>query len=514
MNPPDGRRPPRTTPLPTHDLEGVDESTWVDVIRKMDEVYSQLIEDEIELERKNVQLEQTQQFVYSVLTAMTDVLIVCGADGQIEETNAALCELVGRTDAALRGMPVWQLFADERSIAGLRRLIGHADPTRMGEVLELNLVDAAGKAVPVDASCTPRLSPDGRRAGTVVVGRPMAEIKQAYGELRRAHEALQRAQQQLVHSEKMASLGRLVAGVAHELNNPISFVLGNVHALQRYSARLEQYLRAVHGGESAEVLAGLRASLRIDHLLADLPSLIDGTLEGARRTTDIVNGLKRFSAMDTQARQSVDLNEVVDRAILWIRRGKSPAFEVHWQRQPVAPVSGSAGQLQQVVMNLLQNALDGARAEPAKAVLGTGGAGQEAGSGRGGAASLPAASGPAGRGPTGGDPAGSGDSGASAGSPSRRGLEVWVEVTTVEDGVELRLRDNGAGIAPEHLNRIFDPFFTTKAVGKGTGLGLSISYGIVEQHGGHLSARNHPEGGAEFLIRLPGLDDEPPPTGG
>ena len=87
-------------------------------------------------------------------------------------------------------------------------------------------------------------------------------------------------------------------------------------------------------------------------------------------------------------------------------------------------------------------------------------------------------------------------------------------MTTVEDGVELRLRDNGAGIAPEHLNRIFDPFFTTKAVGKGTGLGLSISYGIVEQHGGHLSARNHPEGGAEFLIRLPGLDDEPPPTGG
>lgn len=454
---PDRQRSARATDLPIHDLEGVDESTWVDVIRKMDEVYSQLIEDEIELERKNVQLEQTQQFVYSVLTAMTDVLLVCGADGQIEETNAALCELVGRTDAELRGVPVWQLFADERSIAGLRRLIGHADPTRTGEVLELNLVDAAGKAVPVDASCTPRLSPDGRRAGTVVVGRPMAEIKQAYGELRRAHEALQRAQQQLVHSEKMASLGRLVAGVAHELNNPISFVLGNVHALQRYSARLEQYLKAVHGGEPAEVLSGLRASLRIDHLLADLPSLIDGTLEGARRTTDIVNGLKRFSAMDTQARQSVDLNEVVDRAILWIRRGKLPSFDLHWQRQPIAAVAGSAGQLQQVVMNLLQNALDGAQAGP----------------------------------------------------PPRRPLEVWVDLVTVGEQVELRLRDNGAGIAPEHLNRIFDPFFTTKAVGKGTGLGLSISYGIVEQHGGRLSARNAPEGGAEFLIELPRFEDEP-----
>ena len=472
---PGQRRSRHSADLPTQELEGVDESTWVDVIRKMDEVYSQLIEDEIELERKNVQLEQTQQFVYSVLTAMTDVLIVCGADGQIEETNAALCELVGRSDADLRGVPVFQLFADERSIAGLQRLIGHADPARMGEVLELNLVDATGKAVPIDASCTPRLSPDGRRAGTVVVGRPMAEIKQAYGELRRAHEALQRAQQQLVHSEKMASLGRLVAGVAHELNNPISFVLGNVHALQRYSARLEQYLTAVHADEPATVLADLRARLRIDHVLADLPSLIDGTLEGARRTTDIVNGLKRFSAMDTQVRQPVDLNEVVDRAVLWIRRGKLPAFELHWPRQPVALVAGSAGQLQQVVMNLLQNALDGAQAEPGKG----------AGIGRGMAVAAPS---------------------------TRRPLEIWVDLVDAGGQVELRLRDNGPGIAAVHLNRIFDPFFTTKAVGKGTGLGLSISYGIVEQHGGHLGVRNHPDGGAEFLIQLPGLDDELPPA--
>ena len=124
------------------------------------------------------------------------------------------------------------------------------------------------------------------------------EIKRAYHQLRETHEALKRTQQQLLHSEKMASLGRLVAGVAHELNNPISFVLGNVHALTRYTERLRQYLDELHAGRPVAELAPLRRRLRIDHLLADLPSLMEGTLEGAQRTADIVQGLKRFSAMD------------------------------------------------------------------------------------------------------------------------------------------------------------------------------------------------------------------------
>src|SRR5574343_2097406 len=119
----------------------------------------------------------------------------------------------------------------------------------------------------------------------------------------------------------MASLGRLVAGVAHELNNPISFVLGNVHALERYTERLRQYLDAIHGGADAEAQDRLRRQLRIDHLLADLPSLMEGTLEGAMRTADIVHGLKRFSAVDREERGEVELNAVVDRAIHWVRKG-------------------------------------------------------------------------------------------------------------------------------------------------------------------------------------------------
>jgi two-component system sensor histidine kinase HupT/HoxJ len=248
----------------------------------------------------------------------------------------------------------------------------------------------------------------------------------------------------------MASLGRLVAGVAHELNNPISFVLGNVHALERYAARLQQYLGALHAGAPAAELDALRRSLRIDHLLADLPSLMQGTLEGAQRTADIVGGLKRFSAPDREAGVAVDLADVIERAIHWVKKGTAPEFDVRFDRRGPAQVTGSPGQLLQVMMNLVQNAYDAAAATRAPR------------------------------------------------------LEITLVPDATDPGwLEVRCKDNGPGFAPEHLPRVFEPFFTTKPVGKGTGLGLSISYGLAERHGGTLTAGNHPDGGAEMVLRLP-----------
>ncbi|MCL4738443.1 MAG: PAS domain-containing protein [Burkholderiaceae bacterium] len=429
-------------------LDGVDDATWVEVIRKMDEVYSQLVADEVALEQKNAELEQSQRFVYGLLAAMSDVLVACDEHGRIEQTNAALCDLVGRADLALAGTPMAGLLADDAAVQRLRETL--AGIGRGGANVELELRDAAGQPVPVDLNVTPRRDARGRCIGHVFVGRPLGELKRAYHQLREAHEALKRTQQQLLHSEKMASLGRLVAGVAHELNNPISFVLGNVHALQRYCVRLRRYLDALHGGAGAAELDALRGELRIDAMTADLPSLIEGTLEGAQRTADIVQGLKRFSAIDREERTRVDLAAVVERAVHWVCKGTAPAFVVHWQ-PPAEPleVSGSAGQLLQVLMNLVQNAYDAAAGRPGI---------------------VP---------------------------------QLWIGAETDARHIRLRLRDNGPGIAPEQLGHLFDPFFTTKAPGKGTGLGLSISYGIVEQHGGRLDAANAPEGGAEFTLELP-----------
>ena len=306
---------------------------------------------------------------------------------------------------------------------------------------------ANGSASPVSLNCTPRYSGVGKMLGLVITGRPVGELRRAYQALRRAHEDLKTTQQQLIHSEKMASLGRLVAGVAHELNNPISFVYGNTVALKKYALRLARYLAAVHGDMPVDEREALRAELRIDHMLDDLPSLIDGTVEGAERTRDIVDALKRFSATDRDERRAFDLVEVVGRAVQWVCKATANRFEVKLDLPPTIEVTGSPGQLQQVVMNLVQNAADATE------------------------------------------------------NARERRLEISGRV---EGGIGvIGFRDSGPGIPAENLHKLFDPFFTTKPVGRGTGLGLAISYGIVERHGGTLSAENHPKGGALFVLRLP-----------
>ena len=176
---------------------------------------------------------------------------------------------------------------------------------------------------------------------------------------------------------------------------------------------------------------------------------MEGTLEGAQRTTDIVSGLKRFSTAGHEELTQVEINAVVERAILWVKKGTAPRFEIHWTRGDDCFVTGNAGQLLQVMMNLIQNAYDAAN--------------------------------------NGEDTA----------------PQLQISLQRDEANVHVRFSDNGPGIAPGHLSRIFDPFFSTKSVGKGTGLGLSISYGIVEQHAGRLSVENLPQGGARFTLTLP-----------
>jgi two-component system sensor histidine kinase HupT/HoxJ len=443
---------PHDIPMPA-DLPGVDESTWLDVIQKMDEVYTKLVADEVALEEKNAELEQSQQFIFGLLSAMSDVLVACNQEGLIEETNRALCELVGRKEAELRGQPLVSLLADDSSLQRWRHALAQVSAHHEGTEMEINLLHAGGNAIAVDLNCTPRHNARGIHVGYVMVGRPLGELKRAYHQLREAHEALKRTQQQLLHSEKMASLGRLVAGVAHELNNPISFVLGNVFSLQRYTTRMAEYLATVHRTALPDTVQALRSELRIDRLVEDLPSLMDGTLEGAQRTADIVHGLKRFSAKDKESFAAVELNAVVERAIHWVKKGMAPQFNIQWKPGPECFVTGHAGQLLQVMMNLMENAYDAAMA-------------------------------------------------VNAANPQ---LDIALERNSGQ--VVVSFCDNGPGVAPENLSRIFDPFFTTKSVGKGTGLGLSISYSIMEQHGGQLRVENPAEGGARFLMILTGPDN-------
>ena len=428
--------------------EAIGEQAWIEVIQKMDEVYNDLLQYEVALEEKNAALEESHQFIESVLASMSDILIVCDRNGTIEEVNSSLCHFAGKEAEAFVHTPVFNLFADDVERAKAREVFARFGRDGVHDC-EFFLRAGDGSTVPVSMNCTPRVSQTGKLMGMVVTGRPVGELRRAYQALRQAHDDLKRTQGQLLHAEKMVSLGRLVAGVAHELNNPISFVLGNVLSLKRYSERLESYLSAVHASSAAdeEALGELREQLRIDRILADMPHLIDGMIEGAERTRDIVDALKRFSAVDKMTPERVNLNEVVERSVRWVVQSAPARFNVDLDLPPELFCTGSSGQLQQVVMNLVQNACDATAGQPQPCL-------------------------------------------------SIRGACRAGEI-------ELRFVDNGPGIAAENLNRLFEPFFTTKPVGQGTGLGLSISYSIVERHGGRLSAANRDEGGVEFMLTLP-----------
>ena len=414
---------------------------WRETLAKMEQVYQDVLAYETELEASNAALEESQQFIASVLGAMTDVLIVCGRDGLIEDVNHALAELTGRSADGWRGEPAQALFADAASCEQFAALLARC---RQGAVADVDLrLRGRNGGVPVSFNATPRLDAAGRPLGVVLTGRPVGELKRAYEDLRAAHDELQRTQQRLLQSEKMASLGLLVAGVAHELNNPVSFVVGNVHVLRRYLPRLRRYLQAADAGASDEARQALKRELRLDRLLADLDGLIDGIVEGAERTRETVAALRRFAEPAERYDEVFDLGEAVERAARWATRSGPAGLAVELDLAPQLHVRGSAGELQQVVVNMVQYA---------------------------------------------------------AAAGARR---LAIEARPHCDRVDLGFRDDGSGIAPENLPRLFEPFFTTKPVGQGMGLGLAICYGIVERHGGAIEAANLPGGGAVFTVRLP-----------
>ena len=408
-----------TTALPADnpldpDSAVLGEQAWIEVIQKMDEVYNDLLQYEVALEEKNAALEESQQFIESVLAAMSDILIACDRHGVIIEVNSSLCHFAGKTAAELEGRPLYDIFADTTEQARAREVFARFGKDGVHDQ-EFFLRAGDGSTVPVSMNCTPRLSQTGKLMGMVVTGRPVGELRKAYQALRQAHDDLKRTQGQLLHAEKMISLGRLVAGVAHELNNPISFVLGNVLSLKRYAQRLEGYLDAVHATVAAddETLREARRELRIERILADMPALIDGMIEGAERTRDIVDALKRFAAVDKMMPEQVNINEVIERSVRWVVQSASAKVAVDVDLPSDLRCTGSSGQLQQVAMNLVQNACDA--------------------------------------------------------MASQDDARLRISGTVADGMVRLRFSDNGPGISDSDLGHLFEPFFTTKPVGQGTG---------------------------------------------
>jgi signal transduction histidine kinase len=278
------------------------------------------------------------------------------------------------------------------------------------------------------------------------------ELKYKNVELNNLLDNLKKTQAQLVDSEKMASLGQLTAGVAHEINNPINFVSGNVTPLKKdiedVISILNAYEKAIRENNLQEKfrhVEQLKQQVEYQMLIQEISSLIKGIREGADRTARIVKGLRNFSRLDEDEFKSADINEGLDSTLLILHNKLKKGITVIREYGSIPRIQCYPGQLNQVFMNILNNAI--------QAISGEG--------------------------------------------------EIRITTTLEEDNIVITISDSGKGMNPETQKRIFEPFFTTKDVGKGTGLGLSISYGIIEKHNGKISVWSESGKGSEFKITLP-----------
>jgi len=284
--------------------------------------------------------------------------------------------------------------------------------------------------------------------------RQVGELLKSNEELTELNRQLSTAQEQLVQSEKLASIGQLAAGVAHEINNPVGYIFSNVGTLEKYLVGVFRMLAAYEECESqldstpaAAHLAALRLEVELDYLKEDIPTLMRETREGIDRVRKIVQDLKDFSHVDARRQwEWADLHKGIDSTLNIVNNEIKYRADVVKQYGVLPEVLCLPSELNQVFMNLLVNAAHAISKERGTLVIRTG---AESG-------------------------------------------EVWVEV-----------EDDGCGIPADNLKRIFDPFFTTKPVGKGTGLGLSLSYGIVKKHGGRIDVDSEVGRGTRFRVTVP-----------
>ncbi len=294
--------------------------------------------------------------------------------------------------------------------------------------------------------------------GTDDEGRVQRMLVSQSDELLQAHEQLKQNQAQIVHSEKMAGLGQLAAGIAHEINNPIGFLTSNLNTLNDYCGVFERVLRAY--GEMATAIEGsnleelkrlqgevqaLKESEELDYIIDDVKDLLSESLDGASRVRDIVVNLRNFARLDESDLKETNINECIEQTLRVVWNELKYKCEIVQELRDLPPIACYPGQLNQVFMNLLINA--------AQAI-------------------------------------------------TERGV---IHIQTQVEGalIVIRVSDTGEGIERENLSKLFDPFFTTKSVGQGTGLGLSIVHGIVENHHGTINVESEVGKGTTFTIRIP-----------
>jgi PAS domain S-box-containing protein len=413
-------------------------------------------------------LRASEVFYHSLVETLPQSILRKDLEGRFTFGNQRFCSSLGVPPEGIVGKTDFDFFPralaekyrrDDAEVIASRKTLDTVEEhvTPQGQKLYVHVIK------------TPLYDPHGNIIGVQGIFWDVTERRRAEEELEaknaqleqmalsehQAHEALKQAQSQMVQSEKLAGLGQMVAGVAHEINNPLAFVSNNVAVLQRDLEELRELLGiyqeadAVLGREQpelAERVEALAQRVDIDYTLNNLPGLLQRTRDGLSRIQQIVKDLRAFARLDESELNEVDLNAGIASTLNIVQgHAKRKSVQIHSKLGKLPPVVCYPAKINQVIMNLIINAIDA----------------------------------------------------------SYDGGEITVETSALTGGVRISVTDHGTGIAPEIRDKIFDPFFTTKPVGVGTGLGLSISYGIVREHGGSIEVESEPGAGARFTVSLP-----------
>lgn len=408
----------------------------------------QLTNKNAELSNKHEKLSRLFRLVESAkkewentMDCISDMIILLGPNGKVKRCNRAAMEFVGIPYGKIMGRDWLQLLEQ----AGI--LLAPISAVQSVCCYEVH-VEAS------DTWLVVTLYPDKAgedSSGTVLSIRDITEDKRAAIELYYAYTDLKEAHNQMVQQEKMASLGQLAAGIAHEINNPTGYIISNLGTLDRYQARLAEFINSQNEiisdlvPEELERLTAIRKRMKIDHIVGDIPALVSESIDGAKRIQKIVQALKGFSRKDDDECTTANIAECLESSINIIWNEIKYHATLRKEFGAVPPLRCYPQKLSQVFMNLIMNA---------------------------------------------------------AHSLGEKG-EITVSTWLKNDAAYISVADTGSGIPEEIRSRIFEPFFTTKEVGKGTGLGLSISREIVREHGGEMTVESNIGKGTTFTVMLP-----------
>jgi PAS domain S-box-containing protein len=416
-------------------------------------------------------LRETEVLYHSLVETLPQMILRKDLDGRFTFANQRLCaemgrglkDIIGKTDFDFYPRELAEKYRrDDRRVIESGQVLDVVEEhvTPQGEKLYVQVMKSPlyghdGKPTGIQGifwDVTARIRADEQLKEKNVVLQELAQSEH------QAHQALKNTQSRLVQTEKMASLGQLVAGVAHEINNPLSFVSNNVAVLERDLRDLLALIEIYRHGEEGlgQVRPDLTAKIQalddridLDYSLANLPRLTERTREGLRRIERIVKELRLFARVDEGDWNEVDLNPGIESSINMVKGyARKKGVRVVMELGAMPPIRCRAARIHQVIVNLLTNAIDACAED--------------------------------------------------------EGVVTVITQTEPEAmGVRIDIQDNGSGIDPAIRDRIFDPFFTTKPVGQGTGLGLSISYGIIQEHDGRIEVQSTPGEGSCFTVHLP-----------